>query len=475
MRQAENFTQYKMTRRGQIARTIVAAGTALSLSAFPVCAVAMGQTPDYSACEVTSETSTCVCKVGYHSELGGTYGAVLRDRGAWEAFVSSVSGTTYFDDGTSEVVVPSGLGDYSEEYFESGCLAVAYSDLGSGGYDPSVTNMVVDGNTLTIEWSDNAIDGCFYTCDMSGFVVVVELPADSPVELVSLGAYVAPDESDAENGTTDAGDSREKTPTTHPLSNGLSDDNDWPADEREGIDYEAGTILVGFPEDMTEEDRLAFLAQFPFVDMDSIEAIDSSYVTVSLANGYPVNQAVSDVTDYGTGYGISAQPNFIYRLASAGGTSDGDGGNADEVPVTEESDTTIHTQDPASGTATSDAVAKRAGNKEVTPAGNTTSKATDDNGASSDADKDAQNQKTESGNAESATPLKSTGTTTSPTSASSGTSGTSAQVATAKGQKLPATSDGSVPHRIVAAVLSATSAIVLGTVSRRKPCSSGQR
>lgn len=144
-----------------------------------------------------------VVRTGYHEELPDGTGLVIGDKETWDSVVSGLGQVVWHDDGTCETVLPDGLPDFDGEYFEHGKVAVAYASLGSGGYVPAISSWEEADGTLSIRYVPNISDSELYTCDMSGFAVIAELPRDSDVSQVELIAE-CPDEDytgDEEDGT----------------------------------------------------------------------------------------------------------------------------------------------------------------------------------------------------------------------------------------------------------------------------------
>jgi hypothetical protein len=124
---------------------------------------------------------TYVTKVGYKDGFGYDP-VIISSKSDWDGFVATMANTLYDSDG-NEISEPNpNLRDYDEEFFSHGNkLIIQYSDLGSSGYEPTITGMLTDGDTVDVTCEVLRPEGMFFTTDMSGFVIVAEVPADSGI------------------------------------------------------------------------------------------------------------------------------------------------------------------------------------------------------------------------------------------------------------------------------------------------------
>lgn len=216
-----------------IASRAVVAGFALSLAILPLAVApspsyAAGLAPDQLAVADSSDEparrpaysgplTAYAVNVGNHDELGGYRTWVIRTRGEWDAFRDSMAYTVWTSTSGRVSIPVDGLGEYPDSFFDSGrMLAVAYSDLGSGSYNPYLTDVHEDGESLSIRY-DIPEAGELVTCDMSGFVAVVELPATSMVSDIVMTDAAATAGTTA-SSVTDASDDR---PTDTPDGDSL--------------------------------------------------------------------------------------------------------------------------------------------------------------------------------------------------------------------------------------------------------------
>lgn len=130
--------------------------------------------------------SPYIVKVGYKPELGRTYSKIISNKTDWDRFLKSMQDTIYDGQSGSYAVMPPGFRDYPESYFALGKVAVAYAELGSGSTSPSIVGITEEGPTLRIQYDEGFRPGYLYTCDMSGFVAVVELAPSSAVTTVIM-------------------------------------------------------------------------------------------------------------------------------------------------------------------------------------------------------------------------------------------------------------------------------------------------
>ena len=162
-----------VTSGDTITGTTGSGGTGASRTESP--AGESGGTQTASVSDVT-EVSAYATKVGYFPETEeGT--VFIKDADAWSDYVSSVSRVTYSDDGET-ATHPTGLKEYSREFFTKGNrLLVRYQNLPTGSANPKVTSWSIDGDSVIVEWDDGIADDMVTTTDMSGFVIVAEIPA----------------------------------------------------------------------------------------------------------------------------------------------------------------------------------------------------------------------------------------------------------------------------------------------------------
>lgn len=128
-----------------------------------------------------------VMQVGYQSQFDGSHVAVIKDKGAWNQLVSSL-----IRNGQPTFLKTGSFKDYGTSFFASKKLAVAYTDLGSSGYNPILMDVVETGSTLWMQYDLDINPDALYTCDMSGCLFVVELPASSAVTKVTLSPDAPP-------------------------------------------------------------------------------------------------------------------------------------------------------------------------------------------------------------------------------------------------------------------------------------------
>lgn len=127
-----------------------------------------------------------VAQVGYKDGFG--YDTVtISDKEGWDEFADAMADVYYDGDGTEMTSPNPALRDYDEGFFADGSkLLVTYMDLGSSGYNPTITGMHVDGDTATVTCDLGQVSGMFFTTDMSGFVTILEVPADSGVTAMKV-------------------------------------------------------------------------------------------------------------------------------------------------------------------------------------------------------------------------------------------------------------------------------------------------
>jgi len=118
-------------------------------------------------------------KVGYlDNPLGDR--RVIDSTDEWEDYARLMSKPVYDGQGNVTLVRPKGLKGYDQEFFATGNRLVAtYQILSSGSYSPSVISCDVDERTgiLVIEYKRDGRPGMALTMDMSGFIIVAEIPA----------------------------------------------------------------------------------------------------------------------------------------------------------------------------------------------------------------------------------------------------------------------------------------------------------
>ena len=76
---------------------------------------------------------------------------------------------------------------FEQSFFDAGgSLVVKYGDLSSSGLNPTIVSASVAGEVVTVQYDDGSEPGMMYTQDMSGFAVVIEVPAGKTVTTVNL-------------------------------------------------------------------------------------------------------------------------------------------------------------------------------------------------------------------------------------------------------------------------------------------------
>lgn len=128
-------------------------------------------------------------KVGYHSDLDGSEMVTIRSKDEWDAYSLSLAETYYDGQGNEIKASNDELHPYDDDFFSSGNLVVArYFSMGSGSYSPSLTDIEIDDRgTASVTCDYGVGDGdVLLTADMSGFVVVMEVPATSDVAVTDI-------------------------------------------------------------------------------------------------------------------------------------------------------------------------------------------------------------------------------------------------------------------------------------------------
>lgn len=123
-----------------------------------------------------TDIETYVVKVGYRStDDGGT--RIISDSQAWSDYVDHMANTYYDGLGNEVSERNKDFKDYPESFFENGgTIAVTYSSLPSGACSPTITDTKLEKGTLTVTYDTGVGDDVVTTTDMSGFVVVAEVP-----------------------------------------------------------------------------------------------------------------------------------------------------------------------------------------------------------------------------------------------------------------------------------------------------------
>lgn len=127
-------------------------------------------------------------KVGYMEDLLGDQ-RVIGSEAEWAEYVKAVSQRVYDGQGNESLIRPKGLGEYGQGFFDGGSrLAVSYQPLSSGSYNPSVISCDVNEATgiLVIEYKHADLYGMALTMDMSGCVIVAEIPAGVDFEDIEV-------------------------------------------------------------------------------------------------------------------------------------------------------------------------------------------------------------------------------------------------------------------------------------------------
>lgn len=127
---------------------------------------------------------TYVVKVGYRStDDGGT--RIIAGSQAWSDYVDYMADTYYDGLGNEVSERNKDFKDYPESFFENGGkIAVAYSSLPSGACSPTITDTKLEKGTLTVTYDTGVGDDVVTTTDMSGFVVVAEVPEGTSITQV---------------------------------------------------------------------------------------------------------------------------------------------------------------------------------------------------------------------------------------------------------------------------------------------------
>lgn len=162
--------------------------------------------------------------VGNHDELGGYRTWVIRSRSEWNSLRDSMANTVWTSTSGAQSVPVDGLDDYPDSFFDGGkMLAVAYSDLGSGAYYPYITDVHEDGESLSIRYGIPETEEVV-TCDMSGFVAVVELPSTSKVSDIVMTDVATQSDTSASSDSKLPNDSTSKLPndSTSKLPDGVT-------------------------------------------------------------------------------------------------------------------------------------------------------------------------------------------------------------------------------------------------------------
>ena len=101
---------------------------------------------------------------------------VISSKKELDEYVDKYDRKTYSDTKEFDGELKITLSKYNEDFFESKSLALYYIELSSGSIHVTPLDPIIEGDTITINYEVD-VPG-IGTCDMNGYVVVVEVSKD---------------------------------------------------------------------------------------------------------------------------------------------------------------------------------------------------------------------------------------------------------------------------------------------------------